>query len=336
MRLTPEDFRALEHCVRRNGNVASRRTILGAGVASATILAARRSGVLQSLRRGMYALPEADIDQRRAVMAGGRVGCVSALRRAGVWGGLDAALHVHVPATASRLHTDDTISLGRPPEVRRTDDAFWAEPGEPRVHWQPRPAAGHPPVPSWASDWLADPVSALRQAVLCLDDEHAIAAIDSALRKQVVRARDLGPLFASLPRRLHRLRDEIDPAADSGPESIVRVRMRRAGFTVEPQIRVPGSSKLDLLINGVVGLDIDSRAWHRGEEQISWDYAKTLQSFAFGRPTLRILPHQIFELWPSTLAAIARTVSDAEELRWLRRASRNRSTGWIDDMPLVD
>jgi hypothetical protein len=328
MKLEPRDFRALEHCIRRNGNVASRRTLLDAGIAPATILAARDANVLESLRRGMYALPTADVDQRRAVIAGGRVGCVSALRRAGVWGGLDAALHIHVPATASRLHVDDTIPLGRAPGMRRTDDAFWAEPGEPRVHWQPRTAPGGRAASSWASDWLADPVSALRQAVLCLDDEHAVAAIDSALRKQIIRARDLGALFTSLPRRLHRLRAELDPEADSGPESIVRVRMRRAGFIVEPQIRVPGSSKLDLLINGVVGLDIDSRAWHKGEEQTSWDYAKTLQSFAFGRPTLRILPHHIFELWPSTFAAIARTVSDAEELQGIRRVSRNRSTGW--------
>jgi hypothetical protein len=289
--------------------------------------AARRDGVLESLRRGMYALPEADVDQRRAVMAGGRVGCVSALRRVGVWGGLDPFLHIHVPASASRLHLDEVVSLGRSPEIRRTDKSFWAEPGRPVVHWQ----RGHPgadrPARSWASDWLVDPLSALRQAVLCLDDEHAIAAIDSALRKEIIHEHDLDSLFNSLPRRLQRLKTELDADADSGPESIVRVRMRRAGFVVEPQVPVPGSSRLDLLINGVVGLDIDSRAWHTGEEQVSWDYGKTLQSFAFGRPTLRILPHHVFEYWSSTLAAIARTVSDTEELHRLRIATRKRSAG---------
>lgn len=327
MKPSTHDMAALERCVRRNGNIASRQTLLEKGISAATIRVARGSGVLESLRRAMYALPEADIDQRRAVIAGGRVGCVSALRRAGVWGGLDTALHIHVPASASRLHVDDIIVLGRSPEVRRTDDAFWAEPGTPTIHWQSaRSRAGGTAV-SWASEWLADPMSSLRQAVLCLDEEHAIAAIDSALRKGVIRPRNLAPLFDSLPRRLQRLREELDAEADSGPESIVRVRMRRAGFTVEPQSRIPGSSELDLLINGVVGLDIDSRAWHTGQERTSWDYGKTLQSFALGRPTLRILPHHIFELWPSTLAAIARTVSDAEELRRLRRQGRNRSTG---------
>ena len=275
----------------------------------------------------MYALPEADIDQRRAVMAGGRVGCVSALRRVGVWGGLDTALHIHVPSSASRLHLDEVAALGRNPETRRTDKTFWAEPSRPRVHWQCANATNTRTGRSWAHDWLADPMSALRQAVLCLDDEHAIAAIDSALRKKVVHIQHLEVLFRSLPRRLQRLRLELDPAADSGPESIVRVRMRRAGFVVEPQVRIPGSSDLDLLINGVVGLDIDSRAWHTGEEQISWDYGKTLQSFALGRPTIRILPHHIFDLWPSTLAAITRAVSDMEDLHRLRRMTRNRSTG---------
>ncbi|KJC64411.1 type IV toxin-antitoxin system AbiEi family antitoxin domain-containing protein [Agreia bicolorata] len=328
MTASPRDLRLIQDCVRRNGNVASRRTLLEARVEPAGIDAARRSGALERLRRGMYALPEADIDQRRAVMAGGRVGCVSALRRVGVWGGLDAALHMHVPSSASRLHLDEVIALGRSPETRRTDKTFWAEPGRPRVHWQRAHAANTRTARSWADDWLVDPMSALRQAALCLDDEHAIAAIDSALRKKVVRGHDLEALFGSLPRRLQGMRLELDPAADSGPESIVRVRMRRAGFVVEPQMSIPGSSDLDLLINGLVGLDIDSRAWHTGEEQISWDYGKTLQSFAFGRPTLRILPHHIFEMWPSTLAAIGRAVSDMEELHRLRRMNRNRSTGW--------
>jgi hypothetical protein len=326
--MTPSfDIHLVERCVRRNGNVASRRVLVGAGLAPASIDAARRSGVLEKLRRGMYALPEADVDQRRAVMAGGRVGCVSALRRVGVWGGLDASLHIDVPSSASRLHLSEVATLGRSPDVRRTDHTFWAEPGEPRVHWQRGYRAAHPVPASWTDDWLTDPMSALRQAVLCLDDEHAVAAIDSALRKKVIRSCNLEPLFRGLPRRLHRLRFELDPAADSGPESIVRVRMRRAGFVVEPQVRIPGSSELDLLISGVVGLEIDSRAWHRGQEQVSWDYTKTLQSFALGRPTLRILPHHIFEMWPSTLAAISRAVSDMEDLHRLRRAARNRSTG---------
>lgn len=327
------DIHLVERCVRRNGNVASRQTLIAARIHPASIDAARRSGVLEKLRRGMYALPEADIDQRRAVIAGGRVGCVSALRRVGVWGGFDPALHLHVPSSASRLHLDEIVALGRSPDVRRTDDAFWAEPGEPRVHWQRGHPLGGRRVRSWADDWLADPLSALRQAVLCLDDEHAIAAIDSALRKNVVHARDLEPLFAQLPRRLHPLKNELDAAADSGPESIVRVRMRRAGFVVEPQIPIPGSSQLDLLINGVVGLDIDSRAWHRGQQQVSWDYGKTLQAFAFGLPILRILPHHIFENWSSTVEAISRTVSDMEELHDLRQRNRHRSTGWIDDTP---
>jgi hypothetical protein len=331
MNSTSKSFRVIEQCVRRNGNVASRKTLLEARIGATMIDAARREGVLEPLRRGMYALAEAeaeaDIDQRRAVMAGGRVGCVSALRRVGVWGGLDPVLHMHVPSSASRLHVDEVVPLGRSPEIRRTDQSFWAEPGRPVVHWQRgHPGAGRP-ARSWASDWLADPLSALRQAVLCLDDEHAVAAIDSALRKKVIHPHDLDSLFSSLPRRLQPLRAELDPHADSGPESIVRVRMRRAGFVVESQVPVPGSSKLDLLVNGVVGLDLDSRAWHTGEEQISRDYGKTLQSFAFGRPTLRILPHQIFDQWPSTVAAISRTVSDMEELHRLRRPTRNRSTG---------
>ncbi|CAD5989293.1 conserved protein of unknown function [Agreia sp. COWG] len=314
-------FHDLENLVRQNGNVASRARLEGRGIAPAHIDAVRRFGALTALRRGIYAVPEADVDQRRAVALGGRLGCISALRRAGIWGGMDSALHVHVPETSSRLHLAEVIPFGRDPSVARTDKTFWAEPGQPRVHWQKPTRA----LPGWGSEWLVDPLEALRQAALCLDDEHAIAAIDSAFHRRVLQSGHLDCLFARLPERLSRLRGELDFAADSGPESVVRVRMRRAGFTVEPQMAIPGSSDLDLLINGVVGLDIDSLSWHSGAKQVSYDYSKTLQSFALGLPTLRILPHHIFECWPSTFAAISRLVSDTTELHRLR--SRFRRLG---------
>jgi hypothetical protein len=168
---------------------------------------------------------------------------------------------------------------------------------------------------------MMPPLISLRQAVLCQSEEHAIASIDSALRTRLVSEHDVHRLFEHLPLRLQRLKTELDAAADSGNETIVRVLLRRAGFVVETQFPLPGTSRFDLLIDGVVTLDVDSRQWHSDDAQISWDFDKVLCSFGAGLPSLRILPRHIYELWPQTLEVIRRTVSKARELRSLRQSS---------------
>ena len=272
-----------------------------------------------SERRGLYASAAADLDQRRAVRMGGLVGCISALRRSGVWAGLDTRLHVHVPAGSKRLRIDEVAAVGRDRSTSRSDTSFLAEAGAPRVHWQ-RPVKRIPfGRDCGTTDWIVPPLLALRQAVLCQDEEHAIASIDSALRTRFIAHGQLDLLFETLPSRLRHLRRELDPLADSGTESIFRVRLRRLGHVVELQRAVPGSSKFDALVDDVVAIDLDSKRWHSDDRQQIWDYDKTLQSIAWGRPVIRILPHHLFEYWPETLQAIERAVDDARKLRRYRQ-----------------
>ncbi|SMQ60671.1 hypothetical protein SAMN06295943_0503 [Agreia sp. VKM Ac-1783] len=279
---------------------------------------ARSAQILQSVRRGIYASAEADLDQRRAVRLGGKVACLSALRRHRIWAGTDTRLHVCVRRSAHDLHIDEAARVGAPATIQRSDTNFIADRGAPRVHWQ-RSELRELESPSYQGDWLMPPLISLRQAVVCQNEEHAIASIDSALRTRFVTEAQIDRLFTQLPARLRHLRAEIDATADSGNETVVRVRLRRAGFVVETQFPIPGTSKFDLLIDGVVTLDVDSKRWHGDDGQISWDFDKTLCSFAAGLPSLRILPRHIYESWPRTLAIISRTVFEAKELRDFRR-----------------
>ncbi|WP_085482370.1 hypothetical protein [Agreia pratensis] len=314
-----DDLSRIQNLMMVTGGVASRNTLLSLGATPRMIDHARSVRLLQPIRRGIYASAEADLDQRRAIRLGGKVACLSALRRHRVWAGLDTRLHVCLRRCAHDLRIDEAASVGLSALSRRSDTNFVADPGAPRLHWQrsePRDVAES----SYQRDWLMPPLVSLRQAVLCQNEEHAIASIDSALRTGFITKSQVDRLFTQLPARLQCLRAEIDPTADSGNETVVRVRLRRAGFVVETQFPVPGTSRFDLLIDGVVTLDIDSRRWHRDDAQISWDFDKALCSFGAGLPSLRILPRHIYESWPQTSAVIRRTVSEAKELRDLRRA----------------
>lgn len=314
-----DEHSRIRQLMRVTAGVASRHTLLSLGATPRMIDRARSSHVLQPIRRGMYAIAEADLDQRRAVRLGGKVACLSALRRHQVWAGVDTRLHVCVRRGAHDLRTDDIERVGRSLSTARSDTNFLADPGAPRVHWQ-RSEIPELAGESFHHDWSMPPLVSLRQAVLCQTEEHAIASIDSALHTRFATATQIARLFSHLPRRLQHLHSEIDAAADSGNETIVRVLLRRAGFVVETQVSVPGTSRFDLLIDGVVTLDVDSRQWHSDDAQISWDFDKVLCSFGAGLPSLRILPRHIYESWPQTLDVIRRTVSDAKELRDLRRS----------------
>ena len=71
------------------GGVASRRELIKRGLSGTQLTAGVRDGVVFRVRQGHYALPDAPRDAVVAVRIGGRVGCLSALRSYGLWGGLD-------------------------------------------------------------------------------------------------------------------------------------------------------------------------------------------------------------------------------------------------------
>lgn len=227
-------------------------------------------GDLLRLRRGVYA--SADIDARCATAGRlqGRLDCVSELRRRGVFVRDSGPLHVHVPESASRLPAAVAAVRVHRRELRRTP---------------------HP-------DALAvEPLDALRQAVLCQDARPAIATIDSALHHGVIRGDELDELFAALPRRLRRLRALIDARAESGPETFVRLMLRALGRSVDLQVAIHGVGRVDLLVDGWLIVECDSRAHHSDPATRRRDRLRDLEAARQGYVTLRLDAEDI--LWRS-------------------------------------
>lgn len=172
--------------------------------------------------------------------------------------------------------------------------------------------------------WEVGRRQALWQAIRCLDEENAIAAMESAIHTNYLRENDVRHLGALAPRRLRPLIAQLINNSGSGNETIARLRLLKAGFRVEPQGRLPGVGRQDLVIDNRIGLEVDSKEWH-GEHVRALDIERDLLSLGFGRPVLRILPHHIHESWPLTLTVIERMVRDARE--------RDRNRGRIVDTP---
>ena len=268
------------------GHVASTRQ-LRSRVTAATLRAAVQSGAIIRLRRGTYACPHLDEATAHAARIGGALTCVSVLAAAGVWAGSRAdqeLVHVQVPPTHS----------GRPSVAR--------------LHWE---IARY----GMASRWRVTPLQALWQAMWCLDEENAIAAMESAIHEGFLSEREVRRLGRLAPRRLQDGIRRLVVNSGSGNETIVRLRLQRYGYDVVAQGNVPGMGHEDLVVEDCVGLEVDSQRWHDGNDQYTIDRDRDRHVAGFGRPVLRLRPAYIHESWQQTLAVIERTVADARRER---------------------
>ncbi|KFF59785.1 hypothetical protein JF66_08920 [Cryobacterium sp. MLB-32] len=284
------------------GHVASTAELRLRGATATDIRGALASGMIARVSRGTYACAHVDPQQNVAAANHARIACLSALRRASVWAGLDLSLHLALPPGARGT---GYTSHPRPAEGPEGQNIHY--------HW------GLPRFDEGARSWLVSPMEAVWQAIHCLDEEHAIACLESAVHEKFLTVDEVRRICAHAPARLQRGIREMEFTADSGLETVTRRRLRHVGYRVEAQVRIgrPGSAPMpaeDLVVEDLVALEIDGAEWH-GSERFHPDHDRDLQTAGLGRPTLRLTFVQIMFEWPTTLATVDRTVADARRAR---------------------
>lgn len=237
------------------------------------------SGAIVRLRRDAYASPALPIDVQRAVTLGGSVACVSALAHVGGWLPPHAGVHVAVARNASRLARHRRLLGGA------------------RIHWTAR--AGRESV--------QEPEDAVAQVIRCQPRAVAIAVLDSVVRLGAVDRDVVRKLIDRAPRRCTLTWGDLDPRAESGIESLVRVALRDAGLTVEPQVVVAGVGRVDFLVEGRVIVEVDGREWHRGEQER--DYRRDLEALSSGFPVVRVDYLHALRHGDLVVAAVRRALS---------------------------
>lgn len=260
---------ALESC----GGVARAAELRRRGVAWAAIDRAVRGGLVRRVRHGVYALGSAPSDFVTAAAHGGAVACVSALRWWGVWVLGDAALHVWLGAKG-RAHAHEGC---------RCVDHH---------------AAGT------AKFGVVPIVDALVQAAHCVGREAFFAAFESAWRQGLIDAADRVAIRSQLPARLRRLVDIARPDADSGLESILRLRLADIGIVLACQVLISGVGRVDFVLAGRIILEVDGRQNHDGPSLRHKDLVRDAHAAAAGYETLRFDYALILHDWPVVRAAI--------------------------------
>lgn len=266
------------HVCSRLGGVASTQELRAVGLTRRSIAAALAEGELVRPRRGCYALASLPVVALAALAHGGPLCCAASLRLHGVW--LlepDAAVHTWLgpngrahahPGCACRVHRD------RPDHLPRDADR-----------------------------WQVPIVHALAQVLGCLGEEVFFAALESALRQALLTRTDVDELRASIP-AVHRwLVDFARYDADSGLESLIRLRLHRIGISVVTQVRIPGVGRVDFVIGDRLIVEADGET-HAGVDNRHRDLMRDAQAAALGFVSLRFTYAQIVHEWETVEAAI--------------------------------
>lgn len=287
----------------QQGEIARVSTLVRLGASRDAIACAVNERRVRRIAKGWVATDAADAEQINTVRSGGRLGCISALARWGVWSGDDRHPHIAMPPHGRRRRghprEDSTAQTVAHPGAASRTTALPRVLLPARMHWGILPHGE-------GLDWIVSPSEALRQAVCCQELEHAVACVDSALRLGVLSSDEWEGISRALPRSRRECVPLIDGRADSGLESRIRVRLIRLGHTVETQVSVPGFGKIDLLIDGRVGLELDGDAFHSTPEQRQRDAEKVLTSMLFGLPVLRAGYAQAIHDWDLVYEALRR------------------------------
>jgi very-short-patch-repair endonuclease len=180
----------------------------------------------------------------RALRVGGRLTCLSELRRRKIWVLDDGRLHVRVDVSSSRLRSPDDAAVHA------------IDPASVRVHWHP---AGASEVVTSAQVSVID---ALAEASRCLERRAWIASVDSAMYEGLLHRSEMGQLAAAASARGRRALPYLDSRAESGLESIVRTIAIDLGFRVRSQVHFPGVGWVDLVIEEWIAVETDGSAFH--------------------------------------------------------------------------
>ena len=272
----------------RHGGLASRRQLLEDGASQEMLDRAWRAGHLLRVRHGLYAAPDLAPEIIRSARVGGALAGPSSTALIGGWQPHGAPLFVSVRSNDHRLrHPDDA---GR--RLTRRDESVVVL----------RDAHHLDPL---ADRLVVSPVPAVAQSLLHLPVWEAVAVLDSVQRAgHVVDPVDVELVRRRLPARLRAAVDLADPRAESGTESIARVRLADAGIKTLVQPELTESIRPDLLIGDRLIVECVSVDHHSSAASYNSDRRRISEMVVLGYTVLEFPYPDVMFAWPGVLATV--------------------------------
>ena len=270
--------------IRRLGGLARGTHLQTLGFTRRALSRAVRRGEIERIRDGVFAAGVISPQVRAATVHGGALTCASVLQLLHVWV-LSPVVVPHVWLGADRHAHPHTGCVCVSHFYRGA-----------------RPPLGRVSVEV-----------ALAHFLRCAGDEAFFAAYESALRLRLLtnaaRARLSGMIPASARWLIRLARTD----ADSGLESILRLRLYVIGIRIDCQISIQGVGRVDFVIGDRLILEVDGKENHDGTTMRHKDLARDAAASALGYETLRFDYAQVVHDWPTVQSAVLAALTRLED-----------------------
>jgi len=276
--MTPEQLLDINH------GFATRAQLRRLGASDSQIRHAIASGRLLAIGRHVVARKGSDSSLFRAVSIGSRLACVSAALHRGLWAVNDGKFHVAPRALNSHAKPDGCA----PAAV---------------LHW-----TRHPIDPAGDLLALESVANMLMHVAKCQPLDYAVAVFDSAVRQGQIDIDELRALAEVHGGRFRRVVALTSTQADSGIESITRVRLLWAGISVREQVRIDGH-RVDLLVGDRLIIQLDGKQHIEDSAQLARDRAQDRRLRRMGYTVLRYGYADVIFRWPDVLEEIGRVMA---------------------------
>lgn len=261
--------------------LAHRSQVLAAGYSDHAMRSAVRCGELRRLPRGWLGAVRLDPDLEIAARLGGRLTCVTAAQRRGLWvPGREPGSNPHVRVPVSSSRHDATLAV---------------------LHWSA------PLAPAARYELVDSLVNVLESVARCLPFEEARAVWESAIRHGDVA----GPFLRRVPWRTTMAKSLAEMAgtgSDSGLETIFVDRLRPYGLAVRQQVWVD-EHPLDALIGERLAVQLDGFEHHSEARRRRKDIRDDARLVLLGYTVLRFDYQQVMYDWAHVEASILGAVA---------------------------
>lgn len=259
--------------IRRRGGIAPGPELQRLGFTRTTLSRAVRAGTVDRLRDGVFAVGPIAPDVRAAVAHGGALTCASVLTERGIW---------VLPEV-----TGPHVWLGAGRHGRTHPDCACV----------PHYYRGSPPLGQTSIE------TALLHLRRCAGDEAFFAAFESAWRKRLLPAAARRRIRDALPASARWLTELARPDADSGLESLLRLRLHAIGLRLACQVQIDEVGRVDFVVGRLI-IEVDGKENHDGTVKRHRDLVRDAAAARLGYRTLRFDYAQVVHDWPSVQAAI--------------------------------
>jgi len=240
---------SVEATLARLGTAARRKDLILGGLTDWDLAQAVASGRVRKVERSVFALPNASERDLHLAAHKAYLDCFNRAEQLGLW----------------VLHAPEAIHVAT-------------------AHGRPVPGCFVHRIRGQLTLW-----DVLRHCVKCGTDIEALCVMESAV---VLKECSLGQLRSNFQRRndsrARRIIDMIDPQSQSIAETSGRYHLIKAGYNVQGQAAIRGMGHLDLLVEGVLGIETDGEKYHNTAKAWAEDLRRYNVLAIRGVPTLHI------------------------------------------------